>query len=113
MAIKKRTQQERDREARIEAFGAAAEARTNEAAPIAAPAAPAAPAAAASSDRQPAPASGEQRAWPKNALIRYPNEDLPKLLAEVAALEERTHHATTLRALRRGLEVLRDEHLSR
>jgi hypothetical protein len=109
MAIKKRTQQERDREARIEAFGAAAEARSNEAAP----AAPAAPAAAPSGDRQPAPVAGEQRAWPKNALIRYPNEDLPKLLAEVAALEERTHHATTLRALRRGLEVLRDEHLSR
>jgi hypothetical protein len=113
MAIKKRTQQERDREARIEAFGAAAEARSNEAAPAAAPAAPVAPAAATSGDRQPAPVAGEQRAWPKNALIRYPNEDLPKLLAEVAALEERTHHATTLRALRRGLEVLRDEHLSR
>ncbi len=71
------------------------------------------PAVAPSGDRQPAPAPGEQRAWPKNALIRYPNEDLPKLLAEVAALEERTHHATTLRALRRGLEVLREEHLSR
>jgi len=112
MAIKKRTQQERDREARIEAFGAAAEARSNEPAPALAPE-PAAPSAAPSGDRQPAPAVGEQRPWPKNALIRYPNEDLPKLLAEVAALEERTHHATTLRALRRGLEVLRDEHLSR
>jgi hypothetical protein len=110
MAIKKRTQQERDREARIEAFGAAAEANSKEPTPVAQPVAPA---AAPSADRAPAPAAGEPRSWPKNALIRYPNEDLPKLLAEVAALEERTHHATTLRALRRGLEVLRDEHLSR
>ncbi|PPF55952.1 hypothetical protein C5C13_11435 [Clavibacter michiganensis] len=110
MAIKKRTQQERDREARIEAFGAAAEARSNEPAPVAEPAVPT---ASPSGDRQPAPVAGEQRSWPKNALIRYPNEDLPKLLAEVAAMEERTHHATTLRALRRGLEVLREEHLNR
>jgi hypothetical protein len=109
MAIKKRTQQERDREARIEAFGAAAEVST-EPTPVAQAAVPA---AALSGDRQPASAAGESRSWPKNALIRYPNEELPKLLAEVAALEERTHHATTLRALRRGLEVLREEHLSR
>lgn len=116
MAIKKRTQQERDREARIEAFGAAAESRSNEPAPTPATeavASAAAPTTAPSGDRPPTPSAGESRTWPKNALVRYPNDELPKLLAEVAALEERTHHATTLRALRRGLEVLRDEHLNR
>jgi hypothetical protein len=112
MAIKKRTQQERDREARIEAFGAAAESRGTEPVPTPVPETVAS-AAAPSSDRQPAPSAREPRTWPKNALIRYPNDELPKLLAEVAALEERTHHATTLRALRRGLEVLREEHLKR
>ncbi|ALD14381.1 hypothetical protein GW571_15165 (plasmid) [Clavibacter capsici] len=112
MAIKKRTQQERDREARIEAFGAAADAHGGEPAPVPA-SVPVAPPAAAAGDRQPTPSAGEARTWPKNALIRYPNDELPKLLAEVAALEERTHHATSLRALRRGLEVLREEHLKR
>ena len=109
MAIKKRTQQERDREARIEAFGAAAEPRASEAVVASVPE-PVAQAATPLGDRRPAPTGGEPRTWPKNALIRYPNDELPRLLAEVAALEERTHHATTLRALRRGLEILREEH---
>jgi hypothetical protein len=109
MAIKKRTQQERDREARIEAFGAAAEPRGSEAVVASVPE-PVVQEATPSGDRQPAPTAGEPRTWPKNALIRYPNDELPRLLAEVAALEERTHHATTLRALRRGLEILREEH---
>jgi hypothetical protein len=103
MAIKKRTQQERDREARIEAFGAAAEM------PAEAPTPPVTPAPARSSDRRPSARMAEETRLPKTALIKYPDEELPRLLAEVAAGEERSHHATTIRALRRGLEIMKSE----
>lgn len=51
--------------------------------------------------------------WPadvaKTLLIRCPDFELPALLSDVARAEERSQHATALRALRRGLEILRDE----
>lgn len=55
------------------------------------------------------PSSG----WPDNVarslLVRYPDPELPALLAEVAALEERSNNATAVRALRRGLQILLTE----
>lgn len=46
----------------------------------------------------------------KTLLIRWPDATLPAELAEVAGLEDRSQHKTALRALQRGLEVLRAEH---
>lgn len=42
-------------------------------------------------------------------LIRWPDASLPTLLAEVSDADERSKHATALRALRRGLEAMRAE----
>lgn len=44
---------------------------------------------------------------PRSNLIRYPDPELPRQIDEVAALLDRTKHATMIRALRAGLEVLR------
>lgn len=49
---------------------------------------------------------------PKSLLIRWPDAALAVELAEVAALEDRSQHKTALRAMQRGLEVLRAEHRS-
>ncbi len=43
-------------------------------------------------------------------LIRWPDAALAIELAQVAALEDRSQHKTALRALQRGLEILRAEH---
>ncbi|WP_404444646.1 hypothetical protein LG315_12365 [Microbacterium marinum] len=44
-------------------------------------------------------------------LLRWgKNPELPALLAQVAELEDRTQQKTALRALQRGLEVIRAEH---
>jgi hypothetical protein len=90
MAIKRRPQATQLDPAAVEAFGAAAEA-TEVSAAEAPPKAPTTGAAA------------------RTLLIRYPDADLPRELAAVAALEERSQHATALRALRRGLAILRAE----
>lgn len=100
MAIKKRPQAD---SAAIEAFGAAADAPTEPPKPPAVP------------DRSPAPVSNAQPGeWPadvaKTLLIRWPDAALPTELAAVAALEDRSQHKTALRALQRGLDVLRAEH---
>jgi hypothetical protein len=106
MAIKKRPQTDPETEAKIEAFGAAAEAPVREPAP--APAAVTARAArpAGTAARKPAERSGEVA---KTFLVRWPDDELPRLLAEVSALEDRSQHAVVLRALRRGLEAMKTD----
>lgn len=103
MAIKKRTPVD---QARIEAFGAAADAPT-ENATLAADPPPAVPTTPSK------PAVGE---WPadvaKTLLIRWPDANLALELAQVSALEDRSQHKTAIRALQRGLDVLRAEHRS-
>ncbi|RLK46429.1 hypothetical protein [Microbacterium telephonicum] len=105
MAIKKRTPVD---PAKIEAFGAAADAPTQE---VEAPA----PAPKAQPASRPAPRATSAGEWPegtsKTFLLRWSkNPELPALLAEVAELEDRTQQKTALRALQRGLEVIRAEH---
>lgn len=100
MGIKKRTQPD---QARIEAFGAAADdPATSTPTPAAAPAA------------VPAKTTAVAAPWPvdvpKSMLIRWPDAALAIELAQVAALEDRSQHKTALRALQRGLEILRAEH---
>lgn len=90
MAIKKRTAA---RPEDIEKFVAAAEQPVATVAPEPQP------------KRKPAP----KQSWPKTLLIRYPDESLPQALAELSELEERSLHATAVRALRRGLEELTRE----
>lgn len=120
MAIKKRPPVDL---ARIEAFGAAADA------PAARPAAAPAPATpepatprtvpAKRAPRQtPAPSAARAEPkpgeWPedlaRSILIRYSAPSLAIDLAEVARLEQRSQHKTALRALERGLEALRADH---
>lgn len=102
MAIKKRPQAD---PAAIEAFGAAADTPPD----LPAPHAP------APASRATAPARGARPGqWPadvaKTLLIRWPDANLATELAHVAELEDRSQHKTALRALQRGLEVLRAEH---
>ncbi|WHE37790.1 hypothetical protein [Microbacterium sp. BDGP8] len=106
MAIKKRAPID---QARIEAFGNAADAPAQSAPAAAEPAAKTPKTAAPRPDK---PASGEwPEGTPKTFLVRWGSDpDLPPLLAEVAALEDRTMQKTALRALRRGLEAIRAEH---
>lgn len=102
MGIKKRAQPD---QARIEAFGAAAD---DPATPTLTPTPAAAPAAV------PAKTTAVAAPWPvdvpKSMLIRWPDAALAVELAQVAALEDRSQHKTALRALQRGLEILRAEH---
>lgn len=98
MGIKKRAQPD---QARIEAFGAAADD-------------PATPTPAAAPTAVPAKTTAVAAPWPvdvpKSMLIRWPDAALAIELAQVAALEDRSQHKTALRALQRGLEILRAEH---
>jgi hypothetical protein len=98
MAIKRRT--DRATEAAIEAFGAGAETPAT-------PAAPAKPARAATAPPAVKKVAPRSEDLAKTFLIRYPDESLPLLLAEVAVLEDRTLHGTALRALRRGLNAMK------
>ncbi|MEV8241993.1 hypothetical protein AB0O90_17240 [Microbacterium testaceum] len=110
MAIKKRTTTGKERTpeeaAAIEAFGAAADT----------PPAPTRPAPATQARQAPAAPRRSAAApeWPegvsKTLLIRYPDAELAIELADVAALEDRSQHKTAVRALQRGLEILRAEH---
>ncbi|WP_440711733.1 hypothetical protein [Herbiconiux sp. YIM B11900] len=103
MAIKRRT--DPATEAAIEAFGAGAEALTS---PAVAPRAPAArPSRAAAARPAAKKPSGRAEDVAKTFLIRYPDESLPLLLAEMAQIEDRSQHAVALRALRRGLEAMK------
>jgi hypothetical protein len=102
MAIKKRPQVDPETEAKIEAFGAAAENPAPAQARAAAPARTARTAGAAA--RKTAERTGDVA---KTFLVRWPDDELPLLLAEVSALEDRSQHAVALRALRRGLEAMK------
>lgn len=101
MAIRKRPSGRKADEAAIEAFASAAESDNSVEEPW--------PLHQQPARRGRVPSSG----WPDNVarslLVRYPDPELPALLAEVAALEERSNNATAVRALRRGLEVLLNE----
>lgn len=114
MAFKKRSESDLEKEAAIEAFGDAAErlSDTKPARPTSRQAAKSATTTRAT-QKVPAPAATPAAEWPediaKTLLIRYPDLELPALLAEVARFEERSQHATAVRALRRGLEVLKNE----
>ncbi len=99
MAIKRRT--DPATEAAIEAFGAGAEA------PIAPEAPTAKPARAAAARPAAKKPSARAEDVAKTFLIRYPDESLPLLLAEVAQLEDRSQHAVAIRALRRGLNAMK------
>ncbi|MEO7016222.1 MAG: hypothetical protein ABI067_06735 [Leifsonia sp.] len=96
MAIKKRTPADPQVEAAIDAFGDAAD----QPAVGTRPATPRQPRAAAT-------VVPEKIA--KTLLIRYSDDELPLLLAEVAGQLERSQHATAVRALRRGLEAMNNE----
>lgn len=122
MPIKRRPTTDPATEAAIEAFGEAAErpavaTAVTTAAPAVATPRPStprtAPKARAAAKPRKAPVPTPAAEWPedlaKTLLIRYPDMELPMLLAEVAQLVDRSQHATALRALRRGLEVLKDE----
>jgi hypothetical protein len=104
MGIKKRAQPD---QARIEAFGAAADGPATPT-PTPTPTPAAAPAAV------PGKTTAVAAPWPvdvpKSMLIRWPDAALAIELAQVAALEDRSQHKTALRALQRGLEILRAEH---
>lgn len=107
MAIKKRRPAVDP--AAIEAFGAAADqpvvSESVQSAPAPAPEpapVPAAPKATA--------AKGWPDGVPRSHLVRWPDPELARLLAEVAALEDRSQQRTALRALRRGLEAIRADH---
>ena len=110
MAIKRRPTIDPATEAAIEAFGEAAE-RPTEALPIAQ--ASRQTATRPAPKKASAPPATPATEWPadvaKTLLIRYPDLELPALLTDVARAEERSQHATALRALRRGLEILKDE----
>ena len=114
MAFKKRGETDPEKEAAIEAFGDAAE-RPSETEPARGTGLPAAKAATRTRTpkKTPPPAATPAAEWPediaKTLLIRYPDLELPTLLAEVARLEERSQHATAVRALRRGLEGMKNE----
>lgn len=98
MAIKKREPVD---QARIEAFGDAADAQ---------------PAASPVPTSRPAPAPKKTPAgeWPEDVprtfLLRWTDPTLPGYLAEVAALEDRTQQKVALRALRLGLDAIKAQH---
>lgn len=96
-----------EREAAIVAFGRQADSLDEPAPEKPTDPTPAKQESAPSAARAGVKSAGE---WPvgmaKNLLIRYPDPQIPTMLAELARLEERSQHAAAVRALRRGLEVL-------
>jgi len=107
MAIKKRGTAPVDQE-KIEAFGAAADVpASSDRAPILDPGPEPAPAVRTAAKT---PAGEWPTDVPKSLLIRWPDAALAVELAAVAALEDRSQHKTAIRAMQRGLEVLRAEH---
>ncbi|MFZ4843970.1 hypothetical protein [Mycetocola saprophilus] len=105
MAIRKREPVE---QAKIEAFGAAADTPLSD--PALSVNAPVPRVTARPSEKATQTAASD---LPKTFLIRWGDDvDLALELAEIAKLEDRSQHKTALRALRRGLEVMREEKLS-
>lgn len=105
MAIKKRRPAVDP--AAIEAFGAAADQPDVDARVQTGP-------ESKTSPTPPAPKVTASTSWPEGVprshLVRWSDPELAQLLAEVAALEDRSQQKTALRALRRGLEAIRADH---
>ena len=102
MAIKKRPPVDPQREAEIDAFGDAAEQPA-----VAAPATTRVATSRSTSTPKTVAVAPDKTA--KTLLIRYPDDELPLLLAEVAGNIDRSQHATALRALRRGLDAMKGD----
>ena len=99
MAIKKRAPLgDVEREKAIEAFGDAAAGEGTQAAAV-----PSEPVAATPS----APISTETISL--RMLLRFPDEELPRRLQDLAKQEDRSKHNMTLIALRAGLEALESQ----
>lgn len=112
MAIKKRTPVDEEREARIEAFGAAAETPTPTEAPPAnresAAGTRAAPAPAQRRSAAPAKTAGERKADIKPMLVRFDSYE-HELLRQVAEAQGRSMHNMAKMILIPALEELRDQ----
>lgn len=46
----------------------------------------------------------------RKLLLRFPDDDMPRLIEKLAAADGRSKHNLTLRALARGLQALQEEH---
>uniref|UniRef100_UPI003F497628 hypothetical protein n=1 Tax=Paenarthrobacter ureafaciens TaxID=37931 RepID=UPI003F497628 len=105
MALKKRSASERARDEAIEAFGNAAEPL------LAAPTVRDERAAPVRPRYTPGLSDLRDKERPKTMLLRFDSDlDLVELLSEVATLEGRKKHPMALRALRIGLEQVRDSY---
>lgn len=105
MALKKRSASERTRDEAIEAFGNAAEPL------LLAPAAKKERVAPVRPRFTPELSDIRDKERPKTMLLRFDNDlELVELLSEVATLEGRKKHPMALRALRIGLEQVRDSY---
>lgn len=49
------------------------------------------------------------KAVSRKLLLRFPDDDMPRLIEKLAAADGRSKHNLTLRALARGLQVLQEE----
>lgn len=100
--------------AAVEAFGAAPDAPASDAAPPVTLSSPEPPAPQPPRTRAVAPVEDAPVMWTRGVArtitLRYADPTLPQLLAEIAALDERSQHKVALRALRRGLDELKREH---
>ncbi len=100
--------------AAVEAFGAAADPPAPVAAPPATRSSPEPSVPTSARARPAAPVDDAPATWPRGVArtitLRYADPTLPQLLAEIAALDERSQHKVALRALRRGLDELKREH---
>lgn len=109
MAIKKRTPVEsKQLDEAIEQFGNAADTIVEPQPPAPTPKQAVYKPVTKARVRVPAPSRAEED-QAATMLIRWPDASLPTLLAEVSDADERSKHATALRALRRGLEAMRAE----
>ncbi|UOD83339.1 hypothetical protein [Paenarthrobacter ureafaciens] len=105
MALKKRSPSERARDEAIEAFGNAAEPL------LAAPAGRNERVIPVRPSVTPELSDLRDKEHPRTMLLRFDNDlDLVELLSTVATLEGRKKHPMALRALRIGLEQVRDSY---
>lgn len=49
------------------------------------------------------------KAVSRKLLLRFPDDDMPRLIEKLAAADGRSKHNLTLRALARGLQALQEE----
>ena len=101
MAIKKRTPVEQ--RALEEAFAHGADEPHERTTAASKPPAPAV--APQLNDAEPQP----DKVVSRKLLLRFPDDDMPRLIEKLAAADGRSKHNLTLRALARGLQVLQEE----